>query len=159
MFWLKGPSRSAAGTLSTAHPSGTGATHAWAPRGPGTLRGSPKVARGRVPKVPYCCATESFWRSFWYPFWGRTCTQFYKELQNGGPKSCQNRPSWAGAWGAWVLAVFIEGAWGPTSYKKNNHPSSPSTRPGGLVLTTFWTPILDLFVELCASSAQKGVPK
>ena len=70
--------------------------------------GSPKVTRGRVPKVPYCCTTESFWNPFWYPFWGPTCTQFYKKLQNGGPKSCQNRPSWAGAWGAWVLAVFIE---------------------------------------------------
>ena len=52
-------------------------------------RGPPKVTRGEVPKVLYCCATESFWRPFWYPFLDPTCTQFYKKCQNEAPKSCQ----------------------------------------------------------------------
>ena len=121
--------------------------------------GSPKVTRGRVPKVPYCCTTESFWSPFWYPFLGTTCTQFYKKLQNGAPKSCQNRPSGAGAWGAWVLAVFIGSLQDQPPIKNNNHPSSPSTRPGGPVLTTFGGLILLNSVELYAKVEKRSLPK
>ena len=51
--------------------------------------GLSEVTRGWVPEVLDCCTTDSFWRPFWYPFLGPTCTQFYKKLQNEAPKRCQ----------------------------------------------------------------------
>ena len=80
------------------------------------------------------------------------CIEFYRIEQNEASKSCQNKPSWAGAWGAWVIVVFIRGCSPRPSIKNIKHPSSPNTRPRGQVLTTFWTPIVELSAELYASS-------
>ena len=76
--------------------------------GPGPSGGLPRWPAGGSPKCHTVVQRSHFGGHFGTPFGGRTCTLLYKKLQNGSPKSCQNRPSWAGAWGAWVLAVFIE---------------------------------------------------
>ena len=85
---LSGPFRASRGRspgATVAPPPGMGWTLGTgiSPRGP------PKVTRGEVPKVLDCRTTDSFWVPFWYPFFGPTCTQFYKKYQNGVPKSCQ----------------------------------------------------------------------
>ena len=106
-----------------------------------------------------CCTRAPFWKPFWYALFLHFCIEFYRIEQNEASKSCQNRPSWAGAWGAWVIVVFIRGCSPRPSIKNSKHPSSPNTRPRGPVLTTFWAPIFKLFVELYASSPPTGVPK
>ena len=85
---LSGPFRASRGRspgATVAPPPGMG----WTLRTGISPRGPPKVTRGEVPKVLDCRTTKSFWVTFWYTFFGPTCTQFYKKYQNGVPKSCQ----------------------------------------------------------------------
>ena len=125
--------------------------------GPGPSGGLPRWPAGGSPKCHTVVQRSHFGGHFWYPFLVRTCTQFYKKLQNGGPKSCQNRPSWAGAWGAWVLAVFIESLQDQPLIKQS--PKLPKHPPRRAGFDHFWRPHFGQFRRTLCKKGEKEPTK
>jgi hypothetical protein len=132
----------------------TGALPTAAPRARDPL-GSPKVTRGRVPKVLYCCTTESFWRPFWYPFLCRTCTHFYKKLQNEAPKSCQK----GGCLGCLRCLLLSLELLKNNLQLKVQAPQAPQAPAQEVRFRHFWKPHFAEFLRTLCKNGQKHLTK
>ena len=106
-----------------------------------------------------CCTRAPFWKPFWSALFLNFCIVFYRIVQNEASKSGQILPSWAGAWGAWVIVVFYKRLFPKTLNKKQQAPKLPKHPPKRAGFDNFLDPHCRAFCRTVCKFAPKRVSK